>query len=82
VAKSANRQKIKVDDFKFAIRKDKIKLGRVEELLYLQKEITEAKKMFDNSEGQSAKTADKDDKEVVKAEKGKKSRKKEKAGAS
>lgn len=58
VAKTANRQKIKVDDFKFALRKDPRKLGRVEELLIMQKEIAEARKTFDNSEGKSLKNLD------------------------
>ncbi|OLL22205.1 NADH-ubiquinone oxidoreductase 19 subunit, mitochondrial, partial [Neolecta irregularis DAH-3] len=41
------RNKIKVDDFKFALRKDPRKLGRVEELLSMQKLINEARKQFD-----------------------------------
>lgn len=53
VARTANRQKIKVDDFKFALRNDERKLGRVEELLVMQREINEARKTFDNSEGKS-----------------------------
>lgn len=58
VAKAANRQKLKVDDFKFALRNDPRKLGRVEELLTLQKEIAEAKKMFENDEGDMAKNGE------------------------
>lgn len=53
VARAGNRQKLKVEDFKFALRHDAIKLGRVEELLSMQKEINEARKTFDNSEGKS-----------------------------
>lgn len=53
VARAGNRQKLKVDDFKFALRHDPKKLGRVEELLRLQKEIDQARKTFDNSEGKS-----------------------------
>src|SRR5271169_2888462 len=44
---SAPRHKLKVDDFKIALRNDPKKLGRVEELLYLQKVIAEARKQFD-----------------------------------
>lgn len=43
-------QKVKVDDFKFALRRDGKKLGRVEELLVMQKEIAQAKKLFDDKE--------------------------------
>lgn len=53
VARAGSRQKLKVEDFKFALRHDAIKLGRVEELLAMQKEINEARKTFDNSEGKS-----------------------------
>ena len=44
---AAPRHKLKVDDFKIALRNDPKKLGRVEELLYLQKVIAEARKQFD-----------------------------------
>ena len=47
----AGTRKVRVDDFKFALRKDPKKLGRVEELLMLQKEIAQAKKLFDDKEG-------------------------------
>ncbi|CCG82701.1 Transcription factor TFIID complex subunit Taf13 [Taphrina deformans PYCC 5710] len=43
------RQKVKVDDFKFVLRNDPKKLGRVEELLSLQKEIQQSRKLFDES---------------------------------
>jgi transcription initiation factor TFIID subunit 13 len=36
-----------VDDFKVALRHDSRKLGRVEELLYYQKVIAEARRQFD-----------------------------------
>ena len=49
MATHAKRNKIKVDDFKFALRKDPIKLGRLEELLALSKEIAEARKQFDET---------------------------------
>ncbi|RPA82766.1 transcription initiation factor IID, 18 kDa subunit [Ascobolus immersus RN42] len=48
VATHARRNKIKVDDFKFALRRDQRKLGRVEELLVLSKEIADARKQFDD----------------------------------
>jgi len=44
---AAPRHKLKVDDFKIALRNDPRKLGRVEELLYLQKVIADARKQFD-----------------------------------
>lgn len=53
VSRAACRTKIKVDDFKFAMRQDTKKLARVEELLTLQKVITEAKKIFDDKEGRA-----------------------------
>ncbi|CAN6664228.1 transcription initiation factor TFIID subunit 13 [Trichomonascus vanleenenianus] len=69
VAKTSNRQKIKVDDFKFALRRDSRKLGRVEELLMMQREINEARKTFDNSEGKSLSKSYVDDKKSEKADK-------------
>ena len=39
VANLSGRQKVKVDDFKFAIRKDEMMLGRVQELLSKEKDI-------------------------------------------
>ena len=44
----SNRQKIKVDDFKFAIRNDEALLGRVQELLSMDKELKEARKQIDD----------------------------------
>lgn len=49
-ARCAGPRKVRVDDFKFALRRDPKKLGRVEELLNLQKEIAQAKKLFDDKE--------------------------------
>ena len=52
MAAHARRNKIKVDDFKFVLRKDPKKLGRVEELLLMSKVISEARKQFnDDIEG-------------------------------
>lgn len=54
MATHARRNKIKVDDFKFALRKDPKKLGRVEELLLMTKVIADARKQF-NDEIETAK---------------------------
>ena len=40
---SAGRAKIKVDDFKFALRKDPKKLARVDELLFMAEDIARAR---------------------------------------
>jgi transcription initiation factor TFIID subunit 13 len=48
MASQARRNKIKVDDFKFALRHDPRKLGRVEELLVMSKVIADARKQFDD----------------------------------
>jgi len=48
-ATHARRNKIKVDDFKFALRRDPKKLGRVEELLHMSKVIQDARKQFDDT---------------------------------
>lgn len=46
---SSNRGKIKVDDFRFALRNDPKKLSRLDELLFMQEEIARARRGFDNS---------------------------------
>lgn len=51
VAHISGRQKVKVDDFMFAIRKNDLFVGRVRELLSLEKELKEARKQFDTGEG-------------------------------
>lgn len=43
----ATRSKVKIDDLKFALRKDEKKLARLEELLYLEGIISGAKKILD-----------------------------------
>ncbi|EPX71731.1 transcription factor TFIID complex subunit Taf13 [Schizosaccharomyces osmophilus] len=43
---AGNRNKVKVDDFKFALRNDPKKLGRVEELLVLQKMIADTRNVM------------------------------------
>jgi hypothetical protein len=40
---STNRGKIKVDDFKFALRKDAKKLARIDELLFMKEDIDRAR---------------------------------------
>lgn len=59
VAHHARRQKIKVDDFRFALRRDPTKLGRVQELLRMERELKEARKAFDQNDDQVAKDAGK-----------------------
>lgn len=54
-AQTVHRNKIKVEDFKFVLRNDAIKLGRANELIKLNKIITESKKLFNSSEGKSLK---------------------------
>ncbi|KAL1916196.1 uncharacterized protein VTP21DRAFT_5813 [Calcarisporiella thermophila] len=50
-AKVAERRgKVKVDDFKFVLRKDPKKLARVEELLFMSEDIERAKQAFDQEE--------------------------------
>ncbi|KAL1612318.1 hypothetical protein SLS60_000544 [Paraconiothyrium brasiliense] len=51
VATHARRQKIKLDDFKFMLRRDTAKLGRVSELLETDKELKRKRKAFDTDEG-------------------------------
>ncbi|KAI8990323.1 transcription initiation factor IID, 18kD subunit-domain-containing protein [Pilobolus umbonatus] len=45
-----NRGKVRVEDFKFVLRKDAKKLARVEELLYMSEDIRRAKQLFDEKE--------------------------------
>jgi len=46
----ARRQKIKVDDFRFALRRDPTKLGRVQELFRIERELKEARRAFDQND--------------------------------
>jgi transcription initiation factor TFIID subunit 13 len=72
VAHHARRAKIKLDDFKFMLRRDTGKLGRVSEMLETDKELKRKRKAFDTDEG--AVLADKDrekDKEREDAAEGK-----------
>ncbi|AET41445.1 Taf13p Ecym_8158 [Eremothecium cymbalariae DBVPG len=54
-AQTVHRTKIKVEDFRFVLRNDAVKLGRAEELIAINKVIVDARKQFDNSEGKSLK---------------------------
>ncbi|SMN20470.1 similar to Saccharomyces cerevisiae YML098W TAF13 TFIID subunit (19 kDa) [Maudiozyma saulgeensis] len=55
VSQNSNRNKVRLEDFKFALRKDPIKLGRAEELIATNKVITEAKKQFNEADNSSLK---------------------------
>ena len=55
VAHHARRAKIKLDDFKFMLRRDTTKLGRVSEMLETDKELKRKRKAFDTDEGAVAK---------------------------
>jgi len=46
-----------VDDFQFVLRQDRKKLGRVQELLDTEREITKRRKLFDVDEGKVKKDA-------------------------
>lgn len=50
VRKLQNRNKFKETDLRFALRNDPVKLGRVDDLSNLTKEISKANKMFDVNE--------------------------------
>ncbi|KAI9480441.1 MAG: transcription initiation factor IID, 18kD subunit-domain-containing protein [Benjaminiella poitrasii] len=49
-AVAEHRNKVRVEDFKFILRKDAKKLARVEELLYMSEDIRRAKQVFDEKE--------------------------------
>lgn len=51
IAEYSGRTKLKVDDFKFAIRKDEVATGRVKELLTMEKDFKDQRKGFDMGEG-------------------------------
>jgi transcription initiation factor TFIID subunit 13 len=46
----AHRAKIKIDDFKFAMRRDTEKLGKMTEMLAKKKQLDASKKQFDTGE--------------------------------
>lgn len=45
------RQKVKLEDFKFVVHKDERLLGRMTELMGMEKELKEARKGFNTDEG-------------------------------
>lgn len=47
-----------MDDFRFALRRDANKLGRVQELLRMERELKEARKAFDQNDDQVANLKD------------------------
>jgi transcription initiation factor TFIID subunit 13 len=49
-SKVAKDRKVTVDDLKFILRNDPKKLARVEELLFMEKDIKTARKTFDVNE--------------------------------
>ncbi|KAK7542246.1 transcription initiation factor IID, 18kD subunit-domain-containing protein [Phyllosticta citribraziliensis] len=61
-ASYSRRAKIKVDDFKFILRKDPVKLGRVTELLNKDKEIRTQRKVFAVDDEQIGKDEGKEEK--------------------
>ena len=44
---------MKPEDFRFAIRKDELAIGRVKELITTEKMLKDARKQFDTSEGKA-----------------------------
>jgi hypothetical protein len=56
-ARHASRAKIKVDDFQFALRGDAKKLGRVQELLDMEKRIKRDRQAFNTDEGKVTREA-------------------------
>lgn len=65
----SHRAKIKLDDFKFALRKDPRKLGRVVELMAKEKEIKRERRMVDTDEGEVAREAEKEARPAKRAKK-------------
>ncbi|KAI4147919.1 MAG: hypothetical protein L6R39_002970 [Caloplaca ligustica] len=47
------RQKVKLEDFKWVVRKDERLLGRITELMGMEKELKKARKIFDTDEGKA-----------------------------
>ncbi|CCK71421.1 Taf13p KNAG_0G03640 [Huiozyma naganishii CBS 8797] len=54
-SRATGKNKVKLEDFKFVIRRDPIKLARASELISTNKLITEAKKQFNENDNQNAK---------------------------
>jgi transcription initiation factor TFIID subunit 13 len=79
VAHHARRAKVKVEDFKFVFRRDPVKLGRVVELLEMEKVLKRKRKAFETDEGAVTKGAKgKEEGEGAEGEEGK--RKKRRKG--
>jgi len=53
-ASYSRRQKIKVDDFKWVLRRDAKKLGRVTEIFFAEKILKDSRKAFELTTGQDA----------------------------
>ncbi len=51
VATYSGRAKLKLSDFEFVLRRDSIKLGRVQEMFKKKRDIDNKKKLFDTNEG-------------------------------
>lgn len=65
-ASYSRRQKIKADDFKFALRRDEVLLGRVQEQLWREKKLKEDRKMVstdDDVKAMAAEHTEKDEEE-------------------
>lgn len=60
-AKSKNRNRIKIDDFPFSLRKDPFMLSRLEYIVNQSIRIENAKKMFDDDDKKYANLADSDE---------------------
>lgn len=54
VAVHSGRQKVKAEDFHFALRHDPAKLGRVQELFRIERELKEARKAFNENDDRIA----------------------------
>lgn len=67
-ASYSRRAKIKVDDFKFVLRKDPKKLGRVVELLQKEKEFRKARAGMDVNEGKLSREAMKQERDRAREE--------------
>jgi len=51
VATYSGRAKLKLSDFEFVLRRDAVKLGRVQEMFKKKRDIDNKKKLFDTNEG-------------------------------
>ncbi|KEF61226.1 uncharacterized protein A1O9_02791 [Exophiala aquamarina CBS 119918] len=51
VASYSGRAKLKLSDFEFVLRRDAVKLGRVQEMFKKKRDIDNKKKLFDTNEG-------------------------------